>query len=212
MRDRSRWSATSRTIPTSGRRCRRMCFRSATHRRRNGSSTPETFAEKRHRLHHRQERCGDRPRGQDRRASPTACRCPMTSCCWRPARCRAACRLPSRRASASPISRTFGDALAIRAHLKPGRRVAIVGGGFIGLELAASARKRGARGHHHRGAAAHPDARRARGDRRDRRGAAPGRRRRAHLRRPALTAIDRSARRRPRSRSPTAARSTPIWR
>ena len=39
--------------------------------------------------------------------------------------------------------RTFGDALAIRAHLKPGRRVAIVGGGFIGLELAASARKRG---------------------------------------------------------------------
>jgi 3-phenylpropionate/trans-cinnamate dioxygenase ferredoxin reductase subunit len=40
--------------------------------------------------------------------------------------------------------RTFGDALAIRDHLRPGRRVAIVGGGFIGLELAASARKRGA--------------------------------------------------------------------
>ena len=40
--------------------------------------------------------------------------------------------------------RTFDDALAIRNHLLPGRRVAIVGGGFIGLELAASARKRGA--------------------------------------------------------------------
>lgn len=40
--------------------------------------------------------------------------------------------------------RTFEDALAIRDHLQPGRRVAIVGGGFIGLELAASARKRGA--------------------------------------------------------------------
>ncbi|MDG4894571.1 FAD-dependent oxidoreductase [Mesorhizobium sp. WSM4976] len=40
--------------------------------------------------------------------------------------------------------RTFNDALAIRAHLGSGRRVAIIGGGFIGLELAASARKLGA--------------------------------------------------------------------
>src|SRR5262249_27210697 len=32
----------------------------------------------------------------------------------------------------------------IRAHLKPGSHVAVIGGGFIGLELAASARKRGA--------------------------------------------------------------------
>ena len=39
--------------------------------------------------------------------------------------------------------RTFADALRIRDHLVPGRRVAIIGGGFIGLELAASARKRG---------------------------------------------------------------------
>lgn len=40
--------------------------------------------------------------------------------------------------------RTFDDALRIRSHLRPGQHVAIVGGGFIGLELAASARKRGA--------------------------------------------------------------------
>ncbi|TPI66156.1 ferredoxin reductase [Mesorhizobium sp. B3-1-3] len=40
--------------------------------------------------------------------------------------------------------RTFNDALAIRAHLSAGNRVAIIGGGFIGLELAASARKLGA--------------------------------------------------------------------
>lgn len=40
--------------------------------------------------------------------------------------------------------RTFADALAIRAHLRAGSRIAIVGGGFIGLELAASARKLGA--------------------------------------------------------------------
>ena len=39
--------------------------------------------------------------------------------------------------------RTFDDALAIHARLRPGCRVAVVGGGFIGMELAASARKRG---------------------------------------------------------------------
>jgi 3-phenylpropionate/trans-cinnamate dioxygenase ferredoxin reductase subunit len=40
--------------------------------------------------------------------------------------------------------RTFDDALAIRAALQPGARLIVIGGGFIGLELAASARKRGA--------------------------------------------------------------------
>jgi 3-phenylpropionate/trans-cinnamate dioxygenase ferredoxin reductase subunit len=40
--------------------------------------------------------------------------------------------------------RSFEDALAIRARFQPGARIVIVGGGFIGLELAASARKRGA--------------------------------------------------------------------
>ena len=40
--------------------------------------------------------------------------------------------------------RSFDDAIRLRSHLKTGRHVAIIGGGFIGLELAASARKRGA--------------------------------------------------------------------
>ncbi len=40
--------------------------------------------------------------------------------------------------------RTYADALAIRDHLSAGKHLAIVGGGFIGLELAASARRRGA--------------------------------------------------------------------
>jgi 3-phenylpropionate/trans-cinnamate dioxygenase ferredoxin reductase subunit len=40
--------------------------------------------------------------------------------------------------------RTFADALAIRGHLSPANRIAIIGGGFIGLELAAAARKLGA--------------------------------------------------------------------
>ncbi|ATU95230.1 NAD(P)/FAD-dependent oxidoreductase [Phyllobacterium zundukense] len=40
--------------------------------------------------------------------------------------------------------RTHTDALAIRGELAPGRKLAIIGGGFIGLELAATARKLGA--------------------------------------------------------------------
>ncbi len=40
--------------------------------------------------------------------------------------------------------RTLDDAARIRAALGPGRRLAVVGGGFIGLELAASARRMGA--------------------------------------------------------------------
>lgn len=40
--------------------------------------------------------------------------------------------------------RTHDDALHIRVALKAGSHVAILGGGFIGLEIAASARKRGA--------------------------------------------------------------------
>lgn len=39
--------------------------------------------------------------------------------------------------------RTIDDSRAIEARLRPGRNVAVVGGGFIGLEVAASARKRG---------------------------------------------------------------------
>jgi len=58
--------------------------------------------------------------------------------------------IPRRLPLAGPNSRlaylrTFDDALAIRAHLREGRRIAIIGAGFIGLELAASARKLGAR-------------------------------------------------------------------
>jgi 3-phenylpropionate/trans-cinnamate dioxygenase ferredoxin reductase subunit len=39
--------------------------------------------------------------------------------------------------------RSLDDALAIRAKLVPGARVAIIGGGYVGLEVAASAVKRG---------------------------------------------------------------------
>jgi 3-phenylpropionate/trans-cinnamate dioxygenase ferredoxin reductase subunit len=39
--------------------------------------------------------------------------------------------------------RTHDDAEAIRAHLRPSARIAVIGGGFIGLELAAAARMLG---------------------------------------------------------------------
>ena len=39
--------------------------------------------------------------------------------------------------------RTVADARALRVQLAPGRRVAVLGGGFIGLEVAAAARQRG---------------------------------------------------------------------
>jgi 3-phenylpropionate/trans-cinnamate dioxygenase ferredoxin reductase subunit len=41
--------------------------------------------------------------------------------------------------------RSFGDAQALRARLLRGTRLCVIGGGFIGLELAASATKRGCR-------------------------------------------------------------------
>jgi 3-phenylpropionate/trans-cinnamate dioxygenase ferredoxin reductase subunit len=52
--------------------------------------------------------------------------------------------LPGADGSRCAYLRTHDDALQIRRALQPGRRIAILGGGFIGLELAASARKRGA--------------------------------------------------------------------
>lgn len=41
------------------------------------------------------------------------------------------------------LLRNFEDTLALRAAFKPGRRIVIVGGGFIGLEVASSAAKSG---------------------------------------------------------------------
>ncbi len=52
--------------------------------------------------------------------------------------------LPGADGPATAMLRTLDDAARIRAALGPGRRVAIVGGGFIGLELAAAARRLGA--------------------------------------------------------------------
>lgn len=53
-------------------------------------------------------------------------------------------RLPGVAGKRIVYLRTLDDARRLRAELLPGKRLAIIGGGFIGLELAASARARGA--------------------------------------------------------------------
>jgi len=53
-------------------------------------------------------------------------------------------RLPGIDGERIAYLRTLDDARRLRDELMPGRRLAIVGGGFIGLELAAGARARGA--------------------------------------------------------------------
>ncbi len=131
------------------------CRRPRSSRRRSTLPTAED------RLHRRRSGRRNRPRGQDRAARRRTRTSPMTGCCWRPALRRAGWRSPGEGPRIAYL-RTFDDALAIRAHLAPGRRVAIVGGGFIGLELAASARRRGVAGDRHRGATANFDARRSR--------------------------------------------------
>lgn len=45
------------------------------------------------------------------------------------------------------ILRTIDDAIRLKSHLYPGQRIAIVGGGFIGLEVAASASRCGCNVH-----------------------------------------------------------------
>lgn len=53
-------------------------------------------------------------------------------------------RLPGSEGERIVYLRTLEDAQRLRSELAPGKRLAIVGGGFIGLELAACARARGA--------------------------------------------------------------------
>lgn len=54
-------------------------------------------------------------------------------------------RLPAIEAGVTPhvYLRTLRDAASLRKHMQPGRRVVLLGGGVIGMEVAASARQRG---------------------------------------------------------------------
>ena len=81
------------------------------------------------------------PRGRGLCIWPTAARFATTSWCSRPARGLGAsgCRAPN----VALMLRTFEDSAALRERFHRGARIAIIGGGFIGLELAASARALG---------------------------------------------------------------------
>jgi 3-phenylpropionate/trans-cinnamate dioxygenase ferredoxin reductase subunit len=71
-------------------------------------------------------------------------RLPATSSYWRLATGALPCRL--RLATNNPNAvylRTFDEAIALGARLRQGARAAVIGGGFIGLELAAAARQQG---------------------------------------------------------------------
>jgi 3-phenylpropionate/trans-cinnamate dioxygenase ferredoxin reductase component len=51
--------------------------------------------------------------------------------------------LPFEAPAGTHVLRTLGDAIALRRELVPGARLAIVGGGFVGAEVASTARKLG---------------------------------------------------------------------
>ena len=53
-------------------------------------------------------------------------------------------KLPSGRIEGVHVLRTHEDAKELRRALKPGCRLVLVGGGFLGLEVAATARRQGA--------------------------------------------------------------------
>ncbi len=55
-------------------------------------------------------------------------------------------RLPMADESGAPVTylRTMSDSLALKEHLRGGARIGIIGGGWIGLEVAAAARSNGA--------------------------------------------------------------------
>lgn len=52
-------------------------------------------------------------------------------------------RIPLPGVGAAHVLRTVADAVALRRELRPGRRLAVVGGGFVGAEVASTARRLG---------------------------------------------------------------------
>ena len=86
--------------------------------------------------------------GIDRRAgaSPSQAveRLPTTISSWRSVRMPRPLPVPGHDLAGVFRLRTVGDANALKPALHPGARIAIIGGGYIGLEVAASARLLGA--------------------------------------------------------------------
>ena len=75
--------------------------------------------------------------------SPTVLGCPMTRCCWPWVHAHGSWTCP---APMSPACATCGPSTtpsSLKADLARARRVAVIGGGWIGLEVAAAARMAG---------------------------------------------------------------------
>ena len=68
-----------------------------------------------------------RPRARD---LPTATGCATTSCCWPPAPPRAGCRCPAPTSAACTTCARLDDSDQLKAALRPGTRVVIIGGGL----------------------------------------------------------------------------------
>ncbi len=75
-------------------------------------------------------------------APPTGSR-PTTSCCSRPARPRATSPWPTTAALPVAYLRTIEDSERLKESFGEGRSVVVIGGGWIGLEVAAAAREAG---------------------------------------------------------------------
>ena len=98
----------------------------------------------RHRLPPLPHRHRDRPRRAAASAAPTATTLAYDRLLLATGARPRPLPLPGADGPTVATLRTLEDAARIRAALGPGRRLAVIGGGFIGLELAASARKLGA--------------------------------------------------------------------
>ena len=133
-------SAPSRSCRTSARRCRRTtCVASRRVRRRASfptSSTPRTTST-----------CARAPPSsgstRTRPSSRAATASATTACCSPPAQSRGASRYLAPSSTAIHYLRDFDDADAIAARLERGGHVVVIGAGWIGSEVAASARQKG---------------------------------------------------------------------
>ena len=95
------------------------------------------------------------PRSTSARArsrSTTASACATTGCCWPPAPSRAGSRVPGADLDGVLYLRTSRTPTLCASGSSAAARVVVVGAGWIGSEVAASARQRGARGDRHRAA------------------------------------------------------------
>ena len=118
------------TCAASRRASRRACTRTASTPSTTSSCSPARRSPTRHRRARRDAR---------RPASGSA----TTGCCSPPARSRGGCRCRAPSSTASTTCARSPTATRSPPRLQPGGRAVVTGGGWIGMEVAASARQKG---------------------------------------------------------------------